>query len=735
MPYDLTDPRQANIVRQKALARGISSSEIERSIKKVTQQQFIQKRGYDPSGNIADLSSLAGKQLAESGVIGLTDIKASRITLDNLSKSIEGRAGLLGPIKGRFNKMNPYATEAQDLQGEIDAARQLIGRALEGGVLRKEDEEKYKKILPKMSDTPAVAKRKIENVYNLLEQKQNSATAGLSGSGYDVGGIEDQQSPGFDLGAEDQTRPPGILEPVRKNVSGQIASPGDLYRDEGGKLGLLGSPQNDPIFKLNKEFGFRVDNSLIRFLADSEFLPIAGSVAGGLTAGIAGGAGGAMAGKAGQEAIRELLNPEERNLSQHAQVVLTEGVVDAVFSGLTLGVGKVGGKTLGIILKKPGSEVAEQVGKETIGEATEQAFKPGGKSLPILGSQEDLLRKAYPLSPGVKAEFTDKQGSSVYSKLIEFLDGNLNKLTDPQEAVKVFEAGKTQVGKEIGESIKGRAVKADEIIPKLEKLIDDIKQPLITGGDKKFVDGVLDIGSLGKNKKMIVPSEYSAGVVRLEEKLTFLKSFAKENNGYIPLEELQTMKKSLSDAFKGTATEISSKKLLQKGYGELMGSIEKYGGEGIKEANVKYYVFDLMKDSALKADEKVIRQAFDAMDLITLGSSTAVSGGNLAVGAGATAIQKFLRNFAKEPLQQLRLVNKLGSYAVEKGNKNALRSVVLSAQKLGFSFGVSETLLKQVGKETTKAVTQPGLDIQPSQQQGPGLDLGQGGGGQHYMYR
>ena len=43
------------------------------------------------------------------------------------------------------------------LQADVDRARQTVGKALGGGVLRKEDEDKYKKILATLNDTPETA--------------------------------------------------------------------------------------------------------------------------------------------------------------------------------------------------------------------------------------------------------------------------------------------------------------------------------------------------------------------------------------------------------------------------------------------------------------------------------------------------------------------------------------------------------------------------------------------------
>ena len=104
--------------------------------------------------------------------------------VNRLSQSIAS-TGLTGPIKGLGAKI-PYATESKDLQAQIDLARQVVGKFLEGGVLRKEDEEKYKKILPTMYDTLEVAQRKLQNIMTELQSRlaQYEAT-GYSGYGQD----------------------------------------------------------------------------------------------------------------------------------------------------------------------------------------------------------------------------------------------------------------------------------------------------------------------------------------------------------------------------------------------------------------------------------------------------------------------------------------------------------------------------------------------------------------------
>jgi len=45
---------------------------------------------------------------------------------------------------------------------------------MEGGVLRKEDEIKYRKMLPQITDTPQVARNKIKNVTEMLKLQRQT---------------------------------------------------------------------------------------------------------------------------------------------------------------------------------------------------------------------------------------------------------------------------------------------------------------------------------------------------------------------------------------------------------------------------------------------------------------------------------------------------------------------------------------------------------------------------------
>lgn len=62
-----------------------------------------------------------------------------------------------------------WGTDAKKNNAVIRYARQIIGKAKEGGVLRKEDEIKYEKMLVSIGDKPAVASDKMEYIIREME--------------------------------------------------------------------------------------------------------------------------------------------------------------------------------------------------------------------------------------------------------------------------------------------------------------------------------------------------------------------------------------------------------------------------------------------------------------------------------------------------------------------------------------------------------------------------------------
>src|SRR3990167_2258675 len=110
--------------------------------------------------NKYDTSNLGVKGLSDTAIQNVAQTQKALDDLAYLKTKIQGNESKLGPIKG-LAALNPWS-EARKLQADVDRVRQTVGKALEGGVLRKEDEEKYKKILATLTDTPTTALYKVD---------------------------------------------------------------------------------------------------------------------------------------------------------------------------------------------------------------------------------------------------------------------------------------------------------------------------------------------------------------------------------------------------------------------------------------------------------------------------------------------------------------------------------------------------------------------------------------------
>lgn len=187
-----TQPGQAGGLRMAGLPEQVPvmgqtggiSAEQSQALKQVLAMSIL---SGEISGSEAEavLSLLGmGQEKAPQTSAGQMDAQNAINMTNRLSENIAS-SGLTGPIKG-LGTISPFATESKDLQAQIDLARQVIGKFLEGGVLRKEDEEKYKKILPTMYDTQDVAQRKLQNLMVELQSRMAQyESTGYSGYGQD----------------------------------------------------------------------------------------------------------------------------------------------------------------------------------------------------------------------------------------------------------------------------------------------------------------------------------------------------------------------------------------------------------------------------------------------------------------------------------------------------------------------------------------------------------------------
>lgn len=137
---------------------------------------------------------------ATGGGRGVTSGDANRIadydtSLDDLG---EVREVLTGPgstgavsaagawVPNVVTEMTGWGAGAKQRQAVIDRVKQVIGKALEGGVLRKEDEYKYEKILPTISDAPALVASKLHGLEAAIRQRRSTLIDSLGDAGYNV---------------------------------------------------------------------------------------------------------------------------------------------------------------------------------------------------------------------------------------------------------------------------------------------------------------------------------------------------------------------------------------------------------------------------------------------------------------------------------------------------------------------------------------------------------------------
>lgn len=130
------------------------------------------------------------RELPADKVLSVNEGNAIPTMLSDVDKTIGANSEMFGPVSGRLASANPYNEKTQTIDSQVRAASQAFGRYMEGGVLRKEDEDKYRKMFPNLSDTPEVAKNKLAVVSRLLSQRQNSNVNALRAQGFDVSGVD-----------------------------------------------------------------------------------------------------------------------------------------------------------------------------------------------------------------------------------------------------------------------------------------------------------------------------------------------------------------------------------------------------------------------------------------------------------------------------------------------------------------------------------------------------------------
>lgn len=134
-----------------------------------------------------------GKSMNESAVVKIAESRSALSALRDLRATLVQNEQYMGPIAG-LAALNPYS-DARKAQADIDRVKQRVGKALEGGVLRKEDEEKYKKILAKLRDEPSTAIYKVDQMLEDIQRDMDVFIEEQRAAGRRVGTVNRSGTP------------------------------------------------------------------------------------------------------------------------------------------------------------------------------------------------------------------------------------------------------------------------------------------------------------------------------------------------------------------------------------------------------------------------------------------------------------------------------------------------------------------------------------------------------------
>lgn len=131
------------------------------------------------------------KDLPQGLVERVSDARSALQMVEDLKPLLAKNVEIGGPVWGQISTRNPWDNDTQAFQADLDLTKQIIGKYLEGGVLRKEDESKYAKILPQATDTVKVRMDKADKLSNKLKDKFNFDLDTFKRSGYNMDNFQD----------------------------------------------------------------------------------------------------------------------------------------------------------------------------------------------------------------------------------------------------------------------------------------------------------------------------------------------------------------------------------------------------------------------------------------------------------------------------------------------------------------------------------------------------------------
>lgn len=149
------------------------------------EREKIQREKIGQTGANGGAKRLSPNDLAKYG-----EGRDMGSLISGFRQSFDKYRSVIGPVKGRLGGVNPYDVNVQKFQADLKRTAQTIGKFMEGGVLRKEDEAKYEKMLPSLTDVPEVANYKLDQLDQIVRDRHKANLEALRSQGYDTSGLE-----------------------------------------------------------------------------------------------------------------------------------------------------------------------------------------------------------------------------------------------------------------------------------------------------------------------------------------------------------------------------------------------------------------------------------------------------------------------------------------------------------------------------------------------------------------
>jgi hypothetical protein len=157
-----------------------------------------------------------GRPVQAADINKISDLDKSISELKDLGNKLSTGQGMGGMarienaiVPGGLAPYVPGAEAAKETAANIALARQVAGRAIHGGVMRKNDQEQAEQYMPKQDDPPQVVQAKLANILKLANDSKIGHIENLKRGGFDVSGFQSAI---------------GASAPLRKEIPGHPGS-------------------------------------------------------------------------------------------------------------------------------------------------------------------------------------------------------------------------------------------------------------------------------------------------------------------------------------------------------------------------------------------------------------------------------------------------------------------------------------------------------------------------------